>query len=172
MRYFVNVIVNRGYNKLIEEEDFIVHNTVQEPLVNPPANLEIGIEGKLRLSFELERTKFYLEDCIIGRLVFNLIKIKIANAEILLIKREQFGSGQNAVVENKTVSKFEILDGTPTEGEEVNIRFHLSSTDLTPTYPNINNRFSCRYFLSLSILDEDERRYLKQIEVELWRSKV
>lgn len=26
VRYYVNVIVNRGYNKLIEEEEFIVHN--------------------------------------------------------------------------------------------------------------------------------------------------
>ena len=70
------------------------------------------------------------------------------------------------------MSRFEILDGTPAEGESVSIRYHLSSTDLTPTYPNINNRFSCKYYLSLAILDEEERRYLKQIEVELWRSKV
>ncbi len=27
VRYYVNVVVNRGYNKLIEEEEFMVHNT-------------------------------------------------------------------------------------------------------------------------------------------------
>lgn len=104
--------------------------------------------------------------------MFALLRIKIATIEVLLIKREQYGVGQNAVVENTTESRFEILDGTPIEGEVVIIRFHLSSTELTPTYPNINNRFSCRYYLNLIIVDEEERRYLKQMEVELWRSKV
>lgn len=88
VRYYVNVVVNRGYNKLIEEEEFIVHNIAQEPLINPSANLEIGIEGKLSLNFQIDRTKFYLEDCIVGWLTFNLVRIKIVNIEIYLIKRE------------------------------------------------------------------------------------
>ena len=52
------------------------------------------------------------------------------------------------------------------------IRFYLASTDLTPTYPNVNNRFQCRYFLNLVLIDEEERRYFKQQEIELWRKKV
>jgi vacuolar protein sorting-associated protein 26 len=71
VRYCVNVIVNRGYNKQIEEEEFIVHNVMPEPILNPPAELEVGIEGKLQLRFELDSTKFHLEDCIMGRVIFN-----------------------------------------------------------------------------------------------------
>ena len=88
VRYYVNVIVNRGYNKLTEEEEFVVFNIASEPVLNPPTKLEVGIEGKLRLSFELDSTKFHLEDCIVGRVLFNIVKLKISLVEILLIKRE------------------------------------------------------------------------------------
>ena len=77
VRYFVNVIVNRGSDKLVKQEEFFVHNIIAEPLDNPPANLELGVEGKLGLSFELDRTKFHLEDCITGRVTFGLVKLKL-----------------------------------------------------------------------------------------------
>lgn len=169
VRYCVNVLVNRSYNKIIKEEEFVVHNSAAEPAINPPATLAVGIEDLLYLDFELESTKFHLKDCIVGKVVFHLVQIKIKLMEITLIRREQLGTGQNAVIENETVSRFEIMDGTPNKGEVISIRHHLSSTDLTPTYLNIYNRFSCRYILSLVVVDEDDRRYFRQIEVELWR---
>lgn len=106
-----------------------------------------------------------------GRVTFGLVKLRIQLMEIILIKREQLWTGQSLAVENQTVARYEILDGTPFEGEVIPIRFHLSSTDLTPTYHNIYNRFNCKYLLSL-VIDDGSRRYNKQVEVELWRSKV
>eukprot|EP00192_Tetraselmis_astigmatica_P016193 CAMPEP_0117668554 /NCGR_PEP_ID=MMETSP0804-20121206/11616_1 /TAXON_ID=1074897 /ORGANISM="Tetraselmis astigmatica, Strain CCMP880" /LENGTH=98 /DNA_ID=CAMNT_0005476463 /DNA_START=281 /DNA_END=576 /DNA_ORIENTATION=+ len=41
--------------------------------------------------------------------------------------------------------------------------------DLTPTYKNINNKFSVRYFLNLVLVDEEDRRYFKQQEIQLCR---
>ena len=70
------------------------------------------------------------------------------------------------------LSKFEIMDGAPVKGEVVPIRFYLASTDLTPSYKNVNNRFSCKYVLNLVLIDEEDRRYFKQQEIELWRKKV
>jgi vacuolar protein sorting-associated protein 26 len=65
------------------------------------------------------------------------------------------------VTENEVLSKFEIMDGAPVKGEVVPIRFYLASTDLTPSYKNVNNRFSCKYVLNLVLIDEEDRRYFK-----------
>lgn len=92
--------------------------------------------------------------------------------ELSIIRKEAVGAGQNSVTENETLSKFEIMDGAPVKGELVPVRFYLASTDLTPTYENVNNRFSCRYSLNLVLIDEHDRRYFKQQEIFLWRKKV
>jgi vacuolar protein sorting-associated protein 26 len=82
--------------------------------------------------------------------------------ELSIIRRETLGSGTNAVTENEVLSRFEIMDGAPVKGEVVPVRFFLASTELTPTYKNVNNRFSCKYVLNLVLIDEEDRRYFKQ----------
>ena len=50
------------------------------------------------------------------------------------------------------------------------VRLHARRFDnLTPTFKNINNKFSVKYFLNLVLVDEEDRRYFKQQEVQLWR---
>lgn len=82
--------------------------------------------------------------------------------ELSIIRKETVGANANAVTEQETLSKFEIMDGAPVKGELVPVRFYLASTDLTPSYENVNNRFSCRYSLNLVLIDEQDRRYFKQ----------
>ena len=172
LRYYINVVINRQYNKITKEEEFIVANIGQEPDTNRPIKMEVGIEECLHIEFEFNQSKFHLKDCILGKVFFNLVRIKIKHMELSIIRKEIVGSGQNAVTETENLNKFEIMDGAPVKGECIPIRFYLASTDLTPTYPNVNNRFQCRYFLNLVLIDEEERRYFKQQEIELWRKKV
>lgn len=79
-----------------------------------------------------------------------------------MIRRETVGNGPQAITENETLTKFELMDGAPVKGEVVPVRFYLASTDLTPSYKNINNRVSTKYILNLVLLDEQDRRYFKQ----------
>lgn len=71
--------------------------------------------------------------------------------------------------ENKTLSKFEIMDGAPVKGEAIPVRLFLGGFDLTPTYKDVANKFSVSYILNLVLVDEDDRRYFKQKEIILWR---
>lgn len=48
-------------------------------------------------------------------------------------------------------------------------RLFLSPYELTPTYKNIDNKFSVKYFLNLVLVDEEDRRYFKQQEIVLYR---
>ena len=74
--------------------------------------------------------------------------------------------------ESETLAKFEVMDGAPVRGECIPIRLFLKGYDLTPSYKNVNNKFSVKYFLNLVLVDEEDRRYFKQQEIILWRKKL
>ncbi|MCQ2821629.1 MAG: vacuolar protein sorting-associated family 26 protein [archaeon] len=61
------------------------------------------------------------------------------------------------------------MDGAPVNEEVVPIRFFLSPYELTPTYDNVNHKFSVKYILNLVLIDGDEKRYFKQHEITLFR---
>lgn len=63
----------------------------------------------------------------------------------------------------------QIMDGSPSRGETIPIRLFLGGFDLTPTFRDVNKKFSTRYYLSLVLIDEDARRYFKQSEIVLFR---
>ena len=49
LRYFVNVVINRNYNRITKEEEFIVHNVGEAPSQVVPINMEVGIEECLHI---------------------------------------------------------------------------------------------------------------------------
>ena len=87
--------------------------------------------------------------------------------ELAIIKREIIGD--NAQSESETMAKFEIMDGAPVKGESIPIRLFLGAYELTPTMRDVQKKFSCKYYLNLVLVDEEERRYFKQQEIVLWR---
>lgn len=100
--------------------------------------------------------------------------------ELSIIRRETTGSPPNQYNESETITKFEIMDGAPvrgasfvrssclvlslttTTGETIPIRLFLGGFDLTPTFREVNKKFSTRYYLNLVLIDEENRRYFKQ----------
>ena len=108
---------------------------------------------------------------IVGKIFFLLVRIKIKHMELAVIRRESAGSGQNIYNESETLIKYEIMDGAPVRGECIPVRLFLKGVpgELTPTYRNVGNRFSLKYYINLVLVDEEDRRYFKQQEVTLWR---
>ncbi len=99
--------------------------------------------------------------------------------ELSIIRRETTGSPPNQYNESETITKFEIMDGAPvrgttsrfplrcvnwhlSEGETIPIRVFLGGFDLTPTFRDVNKKFTTRYYLNLVLIDEENRRYFKQ----------
>jgi len=170
LHYYVQVTVSKNYSSnVVETRDFIVQNTSVVPEINNSIKMEVGIEDCLHIEFEYDKSKYHLNDIVIGKIYFLLVRIKIKHMELAIIKREQAGQG---VTENETLSKFEIMDGAPVRGESIPVRLFLSSFPLVPTMRNVNNRFSVRFFLNLVLVDEEDRRYFKQQEITLWRKAV
>jgi len=134
--------------------------------------MEVGIEDCLHIEFEYNKSKYHLQDVVIGKIYFLLVRIKIKHMEIVIIKRESTGSGPNQYNESENISKFEIMDGAPVRGESIPIRLFLSPYDLTPTFKSVHNKFSVKYYLNLVLVDEEDRRYFKQQEIQLWRKSL
>jgi len=170
LRYFLRVKINRSYSgTLTKTVDFAVQNTSKEPEINNSIKMEVGIEDCLHIEFEYNKAKYHLQDVCIGKIYFLLVRIKIKHMEIVIIKRESTGSGPNTYHESENLAKFEIMDGAPVRGESIPVRLFLAPYDLTPTLKNVHNKFSVKYYLNLVLVDEEDRRYFKQQEINLWR---
>jgi len=173
LRYFVRVRITRNYaSNLTQTLDFAVQNLAVEPEINNSIKMEVGIEDCLHIEFEYNKSKYHLQDVVIGKIYFLLVRIKIKHMEVVIIKRESTGTGPNQYNESENISKFEIMDGAPVRGESIPIRLFLSPYDLTPTFKSVHNKFSVKYYLNLVLVDEEDRRYFKQQEIQLWRKSL
>ncbi|RKO95796.1 putative vacuolar protein sorting-associated protein 26B-A, partial [Caulochytrium protostelioides] len=123
----------------------------------------------LHLEFEYNKSKYHLRDVIFGKIYFLLVRIKIKYMELSINRRETTGTPPNEYNESDILTRFEIMDGAPMRGESIPIRLFLSGFELTPTYRNVNKKFSTRYYLNLVLVDDENRRYYKQQEVTIYR---
>ncbi|KAI4382171.1 hypothetical protein MLD38_008169 [Melastoma candidum] len=170
LRYILRVTIGRNMmNGIVHSQDFVVRNYTPLPSINNSIKMEVGIEDCLHIEFEYSKSKYHLKDVIIGKIYFLLVRIKIKNMELEIRRRESTGSGSNTYVETETLAKFELMDGPPVRGESIPVRLFLSPYELTPTYRNINNKFSVKYYLNLVLVDDDDRRYFKQQEFTVYR---
>ncbi|KAK1149401.1 Vacuolar protein sorting-associated protein 26 [Aspergillus melleus] len=193
LRYFVRVTVSRRMADVIREKDLWVYSYRMPPETNSPIKMDVGIEDCLHIEFEYSKSKYHLKDVIVGRIYFLLVRLKIKHMELSIIRRETTGSPPNQYNESETLVRFEvgviretpgplerdivmlirsfeqIMDGSPSRGETIPIRLFLGGFDLTPTFRDVNKKYSTRYYLSLVLIDEDARRYFKQSEIVLYR---
>ncbi|KAI8637516.1 vacuolar protein sorting-associated protein 26-domain-containing protein [Parasitella parasitica] len=172
LRYFVRVTIARRLADLIRERDMWVNSYRMPVEVNNSIKMEVGIEDCLHIEFEYNKSKYHLKDVIVGKIYFLLVRIKIKTMELSIIRRETTGALPNVYNESETITKFEIMDGAPVRGETIPIRLFLGGFELTPTFRDINKKFSTRYYLNLVLIDEENRRYFKQQEITLFRRKV
>lgn len=173
-KYLVRVRIVKLISDITRELEFCVHTvSTYSGQSEKPIKMEVGIEGSLHIDFEYKKARYHLEDCIIGQIYFMVVRLKIKHMELCIIRKESAGFGQNQYQEPDVVAKFDIMDGPPTKGEQIPLRLYLKpyakAGKLTPTMKEIAKRFSVRYYLHLKLMDEDERTYYKQQEIQLWR---
>jgi vacuolar protein sorting-associated protein 26 len=165
--YSGNFIIERDI--AVQNVQSIAAQAIASEAPSQPIKMEVGIEECLHIDFEYDKQKYHLNDVILGKIYFLLVRIKIKHMELAVIRREAAGTGSNTYNDSENITKYELMDGAPVKGECVPIRLFLSPLDLTPTYRSVNNIFSVKYYLNLVHVDEEDRRYFKQQEVVFWR---
>lgn len=93
LRYALKVTIKKNYNSIQKEYEFGVllpttENDVDE--VNP-LKMEVGIEDCLHIEFQYNKGKYYLKDCVVGKVNFALVKIKLKYMSLDIVKREIIG---------------------------------------------------------------------------------
>lgn len=181
-RYYLRVSMGRRMGEVVKERELWVHSYRMPPDSNMSIKMEVGIEDCLHIEFEYNKAKwvtpclvapahgrYHLKDVIVGKIYFLLVRIKIKHMELSIIRRETTGAAPNQYNESETITKFEIMDGAPVRGETIPIRLFLGGFELTPTFRDVNKKFSTRYYLNLVLIDEENRRYFKQQEITVFR---
>jgi len=169
LNYYVRLTIYRSIANVTKQIEIWQQNHPNPPESNTNIKMEVGIEDCLHIEFEYNKSKYHMKDVIIGKIYFLLVRLKIKSMNISLIKRETTGTGLDMYNENRTLSKFEIMDGAPVKGEAIPVRLFLGGFELTPSYKDVCNKFSVSYILNLVLVDEDDRRYFKQREITLYR---
>jgi vacuolar protein sorting-associated protein 26 len=97
VRYYINVVINRSYQKINKEAEFIVQNITPEPENNKSLMMKMGLQEGMQVSMELACVKYHLNDCILAKVQFHRLsdRIKIKLIELTLIRRETVGTGVN-----------------------------------------------------------------------------
>ena len=169
VKYILKVIIASTLRSLSWEREFGVARPEPKEILNvlnDPIKLEVGIEDWLHLLFELDKSKYSTKGVCTGKVTFKKVSLKLKSMLLQIIRRETI---IGSYIDNTVLCKYEIMDGAPTKNEIVPIRFFLSPYELTPTYANVNNKFSVQYFINLVLYDSNDKRYYKQHEIFLYR---
>ncbi|KAI3379637.1 hypothetical protein SNEBB_001802 [Seison nebaliae] len=168
--YVLKLEIQKRMSNLIREHQLLVHSLSSFPdSTNSPITMEVGIEDCLHIEFEYNKSRYHLKDVVVGKIFFDLVRLKIKYTEISILKMERCGTGDNSINHSTTITNFEIMDGAPIKGESIPIRLFLANHQLTPTMRDVQKKFSVRYYINILLVDEEERRYYKQQEIILWR---
>ncbi|CAL9735428.1 carboxypeptidase Y-deficient protein 8 [Monosporozyma servazzii] len=164
-----DLAVTKDITSSQSEEDNVANSNSKSKSVEKPFRHDIGIENCLHLEFEFSKTQYSLKEVIVGRIYFLLTRLKIKHMELSLMTRETSGLKPSNFLLDTTAIRFELMDGSPVRGETIPIRLFLSGYDLIPDMTS--NYFNVKNYLSLVIVDEDNRRYFKQTPIVLYRTR-
>ena len=199
IRYLLICTINSQYKSQTEETEIIIINPITynefNSIKNYSLNLNIGIENLLYVCFSLDRTNYHLKDIMTGNVSFKKLNIDMQMMEIQLVRKEILFGRESEI---EIVGNFELLDGSPSSTEDIiPIRLYLRGyRNLSPTIKsnsnignnnfNNNNNFgggynynfsndsinddiSVIYYVNLELADNEDRRYFKKMEINLFR---
>lgn len=168
LRHIVRATIALRIGSISKEYDIIMQLQGAAPPISTPVKRELRIEGALLIDFECEKSQYHLEDVIVGKIVFRMVRVMIKRMEISIIRTEKIIPAKR-VCESETMKRYEIVYGYPASGTVAPIRLHLKHANLTPSYHEVNKKFSASYSMCVILVDEQNRRYSRKQEIELLR---
>ena len=152
------------------EEEFCAANPIDSVFLieeDESIKMTVGLQNLLSLDFDLEHKNYNCRGTVKGIVSFNYIHLPIKYMEIQLLKNE------DVFLDNKhepiIIDSYELIDGSPIKKDKIPFRLYLNSYSLTPTYRNVGNVFSVKYYVKLVIGDFENNTFFKQTEIKLFR---
>jgi len=174
IRYYLKVLLYKGLEKY---EQFILEFAVQLPIFrvinNQAYRAQLRIDDFLMINAEINKSSFSVDDCIIGKLCIEELKLVINSVQVSLVKREIFNPSSNfPLTEDDLIIKFEVSNKCPKKGEIIPFKLPLSPLDLSPTIQRSSSKLLTKYILNISFIDQESRSLFKPIEIDIWRRRL
>jgi len=175
VKYFllVTIFLENEKNLTNQKEIVILKPMLIEDykkLENSPMKIEIGVENMIHVIFQINKTNYFLRDIIIGKVIFVNINIIIKTMFIQIIKKENLNINNQFSNETIVLNTYEIMDDNTEKNTEIPIRFYLNGIkNLTPNYENIDKKIKIEYFLNIELIDINNNRFFKKLEIKLTR---
>jgi len=167
----VNIIRSGLASNISEKREFLVHNCVVPP-VALPRTLQVGVDDCLQLDINLDNVELIMTEKITGSIKFIVNKLMVKSMQIHLERREYLKPfNLRDYATTKKIFSFEVMDGCPAKDVAIPIRIPLAQyKNITPSTEA--KHFDVSYFLNVTIVDTEDRRYFKQTDVKLYRESL
>ena len=168
--YFIKIIINTNMLNYTYEQEFCAANPIDSVFLmeeDESIKLSVGLQNLLSLDFYLEHINYNCRGTVKGIVSFNYIHLPIKYMEVQLLKNEYvFLDNRHEPI---IIDSYELIDGSPVKKDKIPFRLYLNSYSLTPTYRNVGNVFSVKYYIKLVIGDFENNSFFKQTEIKLFR---
>lgn len=164
-----SVIVKDG-SKVLATEPLLIQNcNSQLNVKKQKLTIEIGMEDCLQLQIRINSNIFKKKGCILGDIMFNLVKLRVKNVELQIFKVEVF----EKATERTLLYKFEIFSGQVESGTKIPFRLYLegitsSINKIKVTESQFSESMTFRedfasvnYNITFVVHDKNNRRYFK-----------
>ena len=171
VKYYIKVTIMTTFKNYEFEQEFAVIRLDSPDILkqdNEPIKFEVGYETYLHLLLVLDSKNYGLKDNVKGTFTIKKDNFKMKFLEIQIIRKESVNR-IGVDPDTKVVGNYKIMNDGWLENEAMPISFSLKEYDLTPTYKNVNDRFSVEYFINFIFIDAKEQRFFKQHEIFLFR---
>ena len=189
IRYYINAIIktnNTNSPPLIEKQIEIVclklpKKEICDKIYLKAKNKEkkeinIGVENVIHVRINLLKTKFFLDDVIIGKIKIIKSEIELNNIFLTIKREEKYYQLDDIKVKNEDLSNYEIAEGFIEQGDELCFKYFLKNIkNLTPSYDyknDNNNKISVKYYLCFCFNDDQGYQFFKHIEIDIYRMNV
>ena len=175
IKYFLLVTIFLENNKnLSNKKEIVILKPIliedYKKLTNSAIKINFGVENLINVILEINKTNFFLRDIIFGRIIFVDLNVIIKTMFIQIIRKENLNFNNEFSSETIVLNTFEIMDDNTEKNSEIPIRFYLNGIkNLTPNYENIDRKIKIEYFLNIEIIDVNNNRFFKKIEIKLTR---
>lgn len=189
IRYYINAIIktnNTNSPPLIEKQIEIVclklpKKEICDKIYLKEKNKEkkeinIGVENVIHVRINLLKTKFFLDDVIIGKIKIIKSEIELNNIFLTIKREEKYYQLDDIKVKNEDLSNYEIAEGFIEQGDELCFKYFLKNIkNLTPSYDyknDNNNKISVKYYLCFCFNDDQGYQFFKHIEIDIYRMNI
>jgi vacuolar protein sorting-associated protein 26 len=173
IRYYIKVVIVReSENPIRAGAEFAVQLPVLNTLNNQGFELQLKIADYLKVNVMMNKTDLHLNECLVGKIAVEQIKLMIKRIQISILKREITNPTPDmTITKEEILTKIEVADHCPKKGEIIPFRINLGTLDLSPTLQQSNPKLLIKYVMILSFIDEEDRSLFKPIEINMWRKK-